>query len=337
MSITAKELAAKLDMSAAAVSLALNNKPGVSEITREEVMRAAKRYGYDFRKIKRKVSMQEKIAFVIYKKHGAVVGDTQFFSELTEGITRSCTERGYSLDIHYIASDDHVQQELKHLQDNGTDGIILLGTEMRREDFKPFEDFSIPTVVLDTYYDSVNMNFVLINNIQGAYLATNYLIRQRKAQPGYLHSAYDIANFDERQDGFYKAVRENGYSSSGCIVHHLAPMIEGAYHDMREIIRRGEPLATCYFADNDLIAAGAMRAFREAGFKIPQDIAVIGFDNTSLCELIDPPLTTINVPKQAMGKFALLRLMSLLSTETGDIKAATKQAVTTSLVHRASV
>ena len=337
MSITAKDLAEKLGMSAAAVSLALNNKPGVSEITREEVIRAAKESGFDFRKIKRKSSVQKKVAFVIYKKHGAVVGDTQFFSALTEGVSRSCTERGYTMDIHYISSDDQVQRELKTLLANETDGVILLGTEMHRDDFRPFEDFPLPLVVLDTYNESIDLDFVLINNIQGAYLATSYLIGKRKAQPGYLHSAYNIANFNERQDGFYKAVRENGYSSSGCIVHHLAPMIEGAYHDMRAILKRGEPLASCYFADNDLIAAGAMKAFREAGFKIPEDIAVIGFDNTSLCELLDPPLTTVNVPKQAMGKFAVLRLLSLMSTESGGVKTAAKTSIRTSLVHRASV
>lgn len=337
MSITAKELAAMLGMSPAAVSLALNNKPGVSEITREEVLRAAKENGYDFKRIKRKIAARGKIAFIIYKKHGAVVSDTQFFFELTEGITHSCAERGYSLDIRYIVNEDHVQHELKALQDNGTDGIILLGTEMRQQDFKPFEHFALPTVVLDTYSDNVDMSFVLINNIQGAYLATSYLIRQGNAQPGYLHSAYGITNFDERQDGFYKAVRENGYSSSGCIVHHLAPMLEGAYLDMQAIIRRGDQLATCYFADNDLIAAGAMKAFKEAGYLIPKDIAIIGFDNTSLCEMMDPPLTTIHVPKQAMGQLAFRRLLALLSADTSEVRSPIKIAIMTSLMHRKSV
>lgn len=337
MSITAKELAQKLGMSAAAVSMALNNKPGVSELTREEVMRVAKECGYDFKKIKRKPVNRGKIAFIIYKKHGAVVGDTPFFSELTEGVTRSCTERGYTLDIRYIASTDAVEQELNNLKKNGTDGLILLGTEMHREDFLPFENSYIPTVVLDTYFDSIDMNFVLINNIQGAYLATNHLIRQRKAQPGYLNSAYSIANFNERQDGFYKAIRENGYSSSGSIVHHLAPMVEGAYHDMKTILEKGEPIASCYFADNDLIAAGAMKAFKEAGYKIPQDVAIIGFDNTSVCELLDPPLTTINVPKLSMGKMALMRLNEIISGDVGSVKENMKIAMATSLIRRGSV
>ena len=337
MGITAKELAGMLGISPAAVSMALNNRPGVSEITREEVLKAAREHGYDFRRIRRKMSDRGRIAFVIYKKHGAVVGDTQFFSALTEGITRACNERGYSLDIRYITQTDHTRQELMKLQDAGTDGILLLGTEMHEPDFRPFEHFPLPLVVLDTYYDSVDMNFVLINNIQGAYLATDYLIRERGAQPGYLHSAYGIANFNERQDGFYKAVREHGYSASGTVVHHLAPMTEGAYQDMKAALKRGDRLASCYFADNDLIAAGAMKAFREAGLRIPQDVAVIGFDNPSLCEMLDPPLTTVNVPKQALGRTAVLRLQELMSAQTGAVRESTKTALSTSLVRRASV
>ena len=337
MSMTVKELAQKIGVSPAAVSMALNDKPGVSELTREMILRVAKEEGYDFRKIKRKITNQPKIAFVIFKKHGAVVADTPFFSELTESVTRSCMEYGHALDIRYITSTDSVNQELRALIKSGIGGIILLGTEMHREDFQPFESVDIPIVILDTYYDSVDMNFVLINNVQGAYLATNFLIRQRKCQPGYLHSAYGIANFDERQDGFYKAVRENGYSSSGCIVHRLAPMIDGAYQDMKAILNRGEPIASSYFADNDLIAAGALRAFREAGYRIPEDIAVIGFDNTSLCESLDPPLTTVNVPKQALGKMAVKRLHTLLSSETGAIKEKTKIALSTSLIRRGTL
>ncbi len=337
MSITAKELAKQLGISAAAVSMALNNRPGVSEITREEVLHAARAAGFDFRKIKRKGPIQGRVAYVIYRKHGAVVADTQFFADITEGITRCCAERGYTLDIHYITDGENVSREIASILDIGMEGMVVLGTEMQPEDFRPFENLLIPIVVLDTYFDSVNLNCVLINNIQGAYLATDYLIRTRKDKPGYLHSAYGIANFNERQDGFFRAVREHGFSSSGCIVHHLAPMIEGAYQDMKAVIARGEPLATCYFADNDLIAAGAMKAMREAGYRIPEDIAVIGFDNTAVCELLDPPLTTVNVPKQALGQMAVRRLYQLISPETGYIKERQKITLATSLVRRESV
>ena len=91
-------------------------------------------------------------------------------------------------------------------------------------------------------------------------------------------------------------------SSSRSIVHILTPSMEGAYADMLEIIKNGEELASCYFADNDLIAVGAIKALKENGYRIPQDIGIVGFDNLPLGSVIEPALTTIHVPKQYMGE-----------------------------------
>ena len=102
----------------------------------------------------------------------------------------------------------------------------------------------------------------------GAFLASDYLIRRMKEQPGYLRSSYAINNFDERADGFYKAIRHHGYSASKSIVHRLSPSIDGAYADMMEILNRSEAIAPCYFADNDMIALGAMKAFMDKGFSV---------------------------------------------------------------------
>lgn len=334
MSITAKELAERLGLSAAAVSMALNHKPGVSESTRNQVLKAAKEYGYDFRRQRLTEEPQKgSIAFLMYRRHGAVVGDTQFFSSLSEGIAVACRAAGYRTNVLYL-QEENCRTELRNLLGSDTKGIILLGTEMRAEDFAPFASLPLPTVVLDTYFEGIPRDCVLINNIQGAYTATNYLISKRKQQPGYLRSSYPIGNFEERADGFYKAIRQNGMSTSASIVHRVAPSVEGAYADMKELIAHGEQLASCYFADNDLIAAGAMRAFKEAGYRIPEDIGIIGFDNTAMCEILEPPLTTVHVPKQAMGQLAVERLVSILNTKPST---SVKIEITTSLVKRKSL
>ena len=205
---------------------------------------------------------------------------------------------------------------------------------MHAADVNMLAQCPVPIVILDTYFEGVSQNYVLINNLQGAYIAANYLIAKRKCQPGYLRSSYAIGNFAERADGFYKAIRENGMSASKSIVHLLAPSVEGAYADMLSLLRSGESVAPCYFADNDLIAVGAMRAFRACGYRIPEDVGFVGFDNTSLCELIEPPLTTINVPRQAMARVAVERLISLA---TSGVKECTKTMIMTTLVKRASL
>lgn len=334
MAITAKELAHQLGISAAAVSMALNNKPGVSESTRERVLQAARDAGFDFNRIRSAADQQRgSIVCLLYVRHGAVIRDTSFFSSLTGGVSDACRAAGYELNIQYLYG-ENVHQTLRALQCSDTRGVILLGTELRQEDFAPFADFPLPLVVLDTYFEGISRDCVLINNVQGAFAATNYLISRRKQQPGYLRSSYSINNFEERADGFYKAIRHNGMASGASIVHWLAPSVEGAYADMLALIRQGEPLASCYFADNDDIAAGAMRAMKESGYRIPEDIGVVGFDNTPLCELFDPPITTVHVPKQPLGAIAVTRLVDIL---TGPALPQMKIELETSLVKRGSL
>lgn len=334
MSITSKELAKILNLSPAAISMALNNKPGVSTATRKLVLETADKYGYDFSKLAEKHNLKGTIYFIIYKKHGAVVSDTPFFSEVSEGVAAGCKKADYKLKITYIYEDEEdVAEQLEEIQYSDCIGLIVLGTEMRPEDLKPFQKLPLPFVLVDTYFETITCDCILINNVQGAYLAASHLIKKTKKQPGYLHSSYDIGNFAERNSGFFKAVRAHGMSSAQSIVHRLTPSMDGAYADMKEIIAQGETLASCYFADNDLIAMGAMKALKEAGYKIPSDIAIAGFDNLPFSKVIEPSLTTINVPKHYMGEMAAERLITLLH----DSKAApVKIEISTSLIERRS-
>lgn len=337
MSITAKELAQLLNLSEAAVSMALNHKPGVSTQTRKKVIAAAKEHGYDFTRIKEVAEpaiSNGTIYFIIYKKNGAIVSDTPFFSQLSEGIDIGCKECRYHLNVSYLYENDDVAFQLSEMVRLGCKGIILLGTEMTASEFAPFSKLPVPIVVLDTFFEQYKTDCVLIDNVTGAFEAVSYLIRQCKTQPGYLQSAYPIRNFMERADGFYKAVRRAGMPASKSLVHKLSPSMEGAYADMTELLSQGEQPARCYFADNDLIAAGAIKALRESGYRIPQDIAVIGFDNMPLCTYIDPTLTTVHVPKQYMGIVAAKRLAELLNAK---YSSPLKIEVATSLVMRKSV
>lgn len=333
MGITAKELAKKLNLSEAAVSMALNNKPGVSTQTRKNVIAEAEKYGYDFSRIKSKdpvVSEQGSICFIVYRKHGALVPnspifvheeqgslipDMPFFSQLSEGISLACKENHYHLNIAYFYDGDDIARQLRELSRMGTSGLLVLGTEMDKHDLTPFISCEMPFVLLDNYFEELQVSSVTTNNMQGAYLATNYLIRKKRTQPGYLRSSYRCTSFEERADGFYKSIRKNGMSTSRSIVHELSPTIDGAYGDMREVLNQNPmpQLASCYFADNDLIATGVIRALTEAGYRIPEDVAIVGFDNMPLCTYITPPLTTVHVPKQYMGEIAVKQLVEIMN------------------------
>lgn len=335
MSITAKQLAAMLGLSESAVSLALNNKPGVSRATRERVFEAAKENGFEF--FRKSFTTDQKkgvICFTIYKKSGAVVDDTPFFSALTDGVSICCLKEGYDCVIRYLYEDDDLENQIYAIEKSHFSGIIVLATEMVEERLKVFDLLTSPIVFLDSYFEKPQYNFILINNIQGAFMATSHLIKRRRTQPGYLRSSFWISNFEQRADGFYKAIRAAGMSTSQSHVIRLTPSQSGAYHDMKTLLNSGEKLADCYFADNDLIAIGAMQALKEAGYRIPEDVAIVGFDDMPSCEYVNPPLSTINVPKVCLGETATLRLIQLIN---GLNPQPLKIEVSTNLVKRKSV
>lgn len=325
--ITAKEIAKKLNLSEAAVSMALHNKAGVSTKTKKKVIDMAVELGYDFSRIKARSiqpDMNGSILSVNYKKHGAVVNDTAFFSELSEYIHLFCNKFGYYTAMQYFFDDTDIERKFEEYSALYK-GIILLATEMNSDDLKKWRKCPIPFVVLDSYHIDVPANYITINNRQGAYLAASHLIKKSGIQPGYLQSAYPIQNFKERTEGFFKAILENGMSAPRTVIHRLMPSVEGAYADMTEIIKNKDRLASCYFADNDLIAIGAMKAFKEHGFQIPKDISIIGFDDIPMSACVEPPLSSVHVPIKHLANTAVKCLAENIqnnSRETLHIEAA---------------
>lgn len=335
MGITAKELAKKLNLSATAVSMALNNKPGVSTETKKRILEAAKEYGYDFSRISARHQKNGAIYAVWYRGNNAVIRYAPIFDELLDGIEKECRRQDYRLKIlRFSEQKDDLNTILETLRLPDCIGILLLGTELKESDGKEFLSLNKPVVILDSYFDSLNANYVLINNRQGAYLATSYLISSRQKQPGHLRSSAPLRNFSERNEGFQKAVRDHGMSVSLCMVHDLPPSMDDAMADMLEIIDSGAPLADCYFADNDLIAIGAIKALKLRGYRIPEDIAVIGFDNISEGTVLEPSLTTVSIPRPYMAQLAVQKLIDSIRTPTPH---TSRIEVSTRLIRRFSV
>ena len=157
-SITAKELAALLQLSESAVSLALNNKPGVSRETRE--------HNYDFsRKAVSRDQKKQLICFAVYRKSGAVVGDTPFFSELTDGISTSCRRDGYECVIRYLYEDEDLEDQIYGIRKSNFAGVIVLATEMEEHTLSLFDGVETPLVFLDAYFERPEYNFIMINTI----------------------------------------------------------------------------------------------------------------------------------------------------------------------------
>lgn len=304
MSISSKELASKLNISRATVSMALNNKKGISEETREFVLNAAKQYGL---KIPTKTK-QKIVQFIIFKNKGFIVTDTPFFSKLIEGINKECKNKQIQLQISYLYKTNLKENET--LLNTEADGIIILGTEIEKEDLTLLINPKIPTLLLDANFTDINIDSITINNSDSSYLAIKKMIDKDYKEIGYLASNIRITNFIARENGIKRALDEKGLFLKKEYIHYLTPTMENSYLDMKNIlINKDTKLAKIYFADNDLIAAGAMKALIEFGYSIPKDIKIIGFDDMPLATFISPTLSSISVPKEYLGIIAIKRLL----------------------------
>jgi DNA-binding LacI/PurR family transcriptional regulator len=330
-----QDIAKAAGVSPGTVSNALNNRKGVSKEKREKILEIAESLGY----YKSGGSKEGKntIRFIIYKKHGFVVTDTPFFSALIEGVERECRSSGYELLVSHIIHSEHSKDNIMGIiRQEEVAGILLLATEMSEGDMEPFKGLSIPVVVVDSYFKKENFDFVLMNNSAGTYRAVSYLIEKGHRDIGILDSSIDINNFYYRRVGFSEALRDNNLDNNNNKCRFLLePTLEGSYRDMKALLLREElKLPTAFFALNDIIAFGAIRALTEKGFRVPEQISVIGFDDMPFCEISNPRLTTVKVFKQAIGKSAVKRLIQRINE---DIDTCQKTELDTELVIRESV
>ncbi|MDF2986404.1 MAG: LacI family transcriptional regulator [Eubacterium sp.] len=331
MKLTVKDIAKAANVSPATVSNALNNRKGVSEEIKQNVLKAARELGY----IKETASDKNTIRLVIFKRHGYVVNDTPFFSSLIEGIEKECRLQGYELLISHISiMEKDFGEIIAGLNNDSTSGMLILATEMLREDLELFSNYRNPIVLLDSCLRDSNINSVLINNEDASFRATSYLIENGHAEIGYIGSSAFIKNFFYRRQGFLDALHEFKIAVKKEYLISVEPTMEGAYRDMAVFLQNNKSLPTAFFADNDTIAFGVMRALKEKGINIPRDVSIIGFDDMPFCEITSPRLTTVKVFKQEMGSTAVKRLMALMIENNGTSQ---KIQINTELIIRDSV
>lgn len=314
MKVTAKQVAERAGVSPATVSLVLRGRPGVGADVRARVLALADEMGLP-RKAAPAPSAGGTLQFIIYKRHGKVIADTPFFDQLTQGVVNEAASLGYRLTISYFYGSQPVDEQLRALRSQHSAGVILLATEMHTADMAPFAVLDCPLVLLDNYFPALPYDSVVIDNLYGAWRAVRYLIDQGHTRIGYLHSSVEIRNFRERSSGYLSAIHalpEEAAHDAARRIIRVRPDTEGAAEDMAAYLRTDPLLPTAFFADNDRIAAGCCRALQNFGYLIPQNVSVIGFDDSAISEALDPPLTTMQVQKHRLGALAVDRLHTRL-------------------------
>lgn len=307
MKVSIKTLSEVTGFSQATVSNALNNKRNVNKETAERILAAARSYGYlPEPKVK-------SIKLVVFRNSGKILSDSPFFAELIQGIEAESKKHGMETILCNLNKDAADYESMKNqlLSDPNT-AILLLGTEMGLEDAKDFACAKSPVVMMDSWFGKLHFDSVLVNNTDAVGNEVDYLVEKGHRNIGYLKSRERTTTFEYRQMGYERALSQNGIEINPSYIFGLTPTMDGACEDLMDILDGKPELPTAFFADDDIIALGAMKAFQKQGYRIPQDVSIVGFDDIPFCKVASPPLTTVHVFKQEMGKIAVQRLLDVL-------------------------
>ena len=328
--MTIKEISKLAKVSQAAVSLALNNIPGVSEETRNLILRIAEKYGYN-----KKNNNNKRIIFIKYLSSGlAVEKNGDFITRLIDSLEQTASNLGYNLTIKNILAVNFLQ-EIKNINFSDYDGVIFLGTEADEKNIESLIDINIPVVAVDNMFENKYIDSVVMDNWGGIRQGINYLFSMGHKNIGYIDSKIKFSNFEHRLDAYIHEMNKHKLNFKEENVLKVTPNLEGSYMDILNYLKKNKDnLPSAFIAANDTIAIGTVKAFKEVGLQIPKDISIIGFDDIPFCSMLDKPLTTIKVFKEKMGEMAV-KLLDERINSMSDEKI--KMLSMTKLVERESV
>ena len=301
--MTIREIAAQAGVSPDAVSLVINNKKGVSEETRKRILSVMEESGYS-PAIRKKEQKPLKIVVLKYRVHGIAFEENQgFIASIVDRIESECRHHGYDL-LMYNCDPANAAASIKDMMNPPPDGVILIATELPEEDFPLLDLIDVPLVALDQnlYYPKVDC--VVMDNENLMASLVEYLVKCGHREIGYFKFSQAVRNCDERYRGYLAALKRLGLEAPEPVI--LKPTVDGAFEDLAGLIRSGQYIPHgAVVCDNDTIAIGAIKAIREAGYSIPEDISIIGFDDIPFSATTMPALTTMRISRSAMGEMAV--------------------------------
>ncbi len=333
--LTIRDIAEAAGVSAATVSLVLNGKGDISGVTRAKVLEAVARLNYVPKTNKSSAEPSETLRFLKIAKHGHTVNrdHSVFISDYIDGMSAEATRRNYTLEVVSFEGQP-ISSVAESLAGAPISGVVALGTELTEADIRLIQGLGYPTVFIDTFFDVIDANFVDMNNEDAVFKVLSRFHQQGFRRIGFVASHVETTNFRLRRDAFYKNMARLGMSVDEDDVLSVESTYDGAYADTRQLLSDGHDLAECYFCTNDIIAYGFIRALREHGLKIPEDVSIIGFDNLPQSTTMDPGLTTIEVSKRKIGYLAVTILDDLINSS--EPQPAVKILVGADLVLRGS-
>ncbi|MBO9404652.1 MAG: LacI family DNA-binding transcriptional regulator [Thermomicrobium sp.] len=307
--VTIVDVARAAGVSAQTVSRVLNNKGEVSQRTREAVLAAIRQLGY------RPDGVARSLVTRRTRTIGLVVPDiaNPFFPEIARGVEEIAQTRSYRVFLCNTSERPEREVEaLRALAEKRVEGVVLCGTRLPDEELEPLvADF--PAVVLvNRLLEAERVDEVVLDDEGGMYRLVRWLMAQGYRRFALLAGPPRSYSSQGRRKGMRRALAEAGGDAELVEVIDCAPFIQGGQEAAEQILQ-AHPESDVLVCYNDLVALGALRACQARGLAVPRDIAVTGFDDIALAELVTPSLTTMRVPKQQLGELAATLLLERLA------------------------
>ncbi len=323
-----KEIAEKAGVSKTTVSLALNGHKGVGHDTRMAIIKIAKEMNYRVPG-ERTYTLPHHGVIVLAKlsKHGLILNEDQntFIVNYIEGINQVVKEYGYSFEI-ITQTLESLTPFISEMKTKQPKGILVLGTELSSLDIQSLKALSSPYVIIDTYFEQLEADFINMGNIGSVYNIVSYLVKKHHTDIRMVTSTVSSGNISMRERGFIQAMHEHGLSLSEQSLIPVKPGFNGSYLEMLAYLQGGGHIPQALFCFNDIAAFGVIKALKEVGYKVPRDVSIIGFDDLPMSSMMEPRLTTIRIPNQHIGALAARTIVE-------KIIAKTKEAPLGILVH----
>lgn len=314
------------------VSFVLNNTPGknIPEETRQKVLEAAKSIGYTPNQNARSIAMIKHHSVGFFIPHAGYISCDAYILRVIEGMTPVFNKNRFQLVLQPLKLKQ--VNYLQLAQQDNVDGIILMNTHDGDKGLAELIEAGFPLVVIGTIA-SRKVSQIDIDNRAAAAEAIGYLISLGHKDIGMIvHAPASYYAAAERLRGFRDALKEGGLQTRKEWVREANFTEASGYKAMEEILALGRR-PTAVFAGNDVVAYGAIQAVKDAGLAIPDDIAIVGFDDDIPSRYVNPPLTTVTNPAAGLGAEAARMIISLLKGQTTDPEVSrlpTRLAVRTS-------
>ncbi len=313
---TIHDIAKKLNLAASTVSRALKDNPLISAATREKIKKTATEMGY------RPNVMAANFRTKRTNTIGVIVPliNRHFFSSVISGIEDVAYQQGFAVTISQSNDNFEKENKIAHtLFSNRVDGLILsIGMETKStEHLRLFSDRNIPLVFFDRIVDEIDAHKIVVDDFGAAYKATLHLIGQGRKRIAHIGGPLNLKIYQHRQDGYCKALSDNGLeSNSAYIVNNSLTRDDGTSAVKKLLKNKEKPDAI--FCANDTTALSAILYLREIGIDVPKDIAIVGYSNEPISEVVTPSISTIKQPGFEIGqKAAELIIKQILNNEKG--------------------